>query len=56
MLSRRKLQKSTLALAGIGYFYTHLLANSTSGIKARTRFHMGACIWSIRKANQEENL
>jgi sugar phosphate isomerase/epimerase len=54
MLSRRKLLKSTLALAGISALYRDLLADPVSGYKARVRFNIGACDWSIQKANSIE--
>jgi sugar phosphate isomerase/epimerase len=49
MLSRRNLLKSTLALAGIGAIYRDLLADPVN--KTKPRFHIGACDWSIQKAN-----
>jgi sugar phosphate isomerase/epimerase len=52
MLSRRNLLKSTLALTGIGAIYKDLLAEPVSNNKARkARFNIGACDWSIQKAN-----
>jgi sugar phosphate isomerase/epimerase len=51
MLSRRNLLKSTLALAGISTLYQDLLAEPATSKKPKSRFNIGACDWSIQKAN-----
>jgi L-ribulose-5-phosphate 3-epimerase len=51
MLSRRNLLKRTLALAGMSAISRDLLAEPVNGSKAKTRFNIGACDWSIGKAN-----
>ncbi|MDO1448439.1 sugar phosphate isomerase/epimerase family protein [Rhodocytophaga aerolata] len=54
MLSRRTLLKSTLALAGMSAISRDLLADPVSGSKVKSRFNIGACDWSIQKANSVE--
>lgn len=54
MLSRRNLLKRTLALAGMSAISRDLLANPVSGKQPKSRFNIGACDWSIQKANSVE--